>query len=304
MVKDKLYKILENHKHWLHSDVYECVHMKADLHSADLRGADLRNAELCYVDLHGASLRCADLWHANLHRADLHDADLRGADLYRIDLYGANLINANLRGADLQDAILYHADLSGADLRGADLNHANLYGANLHGADLRDVDLCLADLCCANLYGADLDGANLYGANLYGTKLFGDLTEYRKGKLVTEDILGYKNCDDNIMVTFKIPRGAIIFSIDGHQCRTNKVKVIDIDGADRAYSWYHRYCHCSDYVGRRYMSYYVGDEITVYDFNCEYNSMNTEGIHFFLTKEDAKNFLESRGRRHVNRKNR
>ena len=273
MTKEELNQLLTNHKHWFEQDVDGWEDMRADLHSTDLRGADLQNAELCFVDLHGANLRRADLWHANLHNADLHDADLRGADLYRVDLYGANLINANLRGADLSDAILYHADLCGADLRGAVLNHASLYGANLHGANLHEADLCHADLRYAILSNNDLSGANLHGTNL-----FGDLVEYRKGKIVTEDILGYKKCIGDIIVTLRIPRGAIVFSINGNQCRTNKVKVVGIDGADRAYSQYN------------WGSYYVGDEINVYNFNCEYNNLCAEGIHFFLTKEEAEKY--------------
>jgi hypothetical protein len=39
------------------------------------------------------------------------------------------------------------------------------------------------------------------------------------------------------------------------------------------------------------MSYYVGDEITIYDFNCEYNMECAEGIHFFMTREEAENYL-------------
>lgn len=64
-------------------------------------------------------------------------------------------------------------------------------------------------------------------------------------------------------------------SINGYKCRTNKAKVIDIDGATRAISTY------------TYMSYYVGDEFTIYDFDCEYNIEYSTGIHFFMNKKDA-----------------
>ena len=39
------------------------------------------------------------------------------------------------------------------------------------------------------------------------------------------------------------------------------------------------------------MSYYVGDEMTVYDFNCEYNEECGEGIHFFKTREEAEEYI-------------
>ena len=109
MKREKLNKILEDHKHWLHEDCDGWETMKANLRGANLRGANLRGANLRGANLYGANLYGADLRGANLYGADLRGADLRGADLR-----GANLYGADLRGADL-----YGADLRGADLRGA-----------------------------------------------------------------------------------------------------------------------------------------------------------------------------------------
>ena len=172
-----------------------------------------------------------------------------------------------------------------ANLRYANLSGANLRGDNLRGADLSGADLSGADLRYANLRGADLSGANLRGADLRGANI--PLVEFRKGKVLTEDIIGYKKCyfkDENgfysepAIVTLRIPRGSIVFSINGNKCRTNKAKVVAIDGTERAFAHY------------KYMSYYVGDEFTVYNFNCEYNKECAEGIHFFMTKEEAEDY--------------
>lgn len=153
-----------------------------------------------------------------------------------------------------------------AYLRGADLKDATLRNANLRGAKLRDT----------NLRGAKLSETNLRDTNLYGAE--GKLIEYRKGKNLTEDIKGYKKCKNGVVVTLIIPRGAIVFSINGNKCRTNKAKVVNIDGADRVYSTH------------KYMSYYVGDEFNIYEFNCEYNIECSEGIHFFMSREEAENY--------------
>ena len=107
LTREKLNKILEEHKHWIDEDCKNWEEMRADLHNADLRGADL------------------------------HNAYLSGACLLNANLSGANLYNAYLRGADLHNAYLSGANLLGADLRGADLHNADLSGANLLGADLR-----------------------------------------------------------------------------------------------------------------------------------------------------------------------
>ena len=110
MEKEKLDKILENHKLWLNGEGGEC---------ANLRGADLR-----YANLYNIDLRCA-----NLNSADLNSADLRCANLR-----GANLSGANLNSANLSGASLYNANLSGASLY-----NANLYSSNLNNANLNNV---------------------------------------------------------------------------------------------------------------------------------------------------------------------
>ena len=69
-----------------------------------------------------------------------------------------------------------------------------------------------------------------------------------------------------------------MFSINGTKCRTNKAKVISIDGANKAYSIYN------------HISYYVGDEFNIRNFNCEYNNECASGIHFFMTREEAKRY--------------
>jgi len=266
-----LSQILIDHQYWLKENCENWEEMRAELGGANLRGAELGGANLRGADLYGAYLGGAYLRGADLYGAYLGRAYLRGANLY-----GANLSRADLGGADLSRANLYRANLSRADLSVANLRGANLSGANLRGANLYGVDLSGADLSEADLSGASLSGANLYRADLNGAK--GSLIGYRKGKILTEDIIGYKKCKNNVIVTLKIPRGATVFSINGSKCRTNKAKVIAIDGSDRAFAI------------KRYMSYYIGDEFNIYDFECQYNNECAKGIHFFMTREEAKNY--------------
>ena len=99
MDKNKLDKILDNHKLWLQTNGEQGE--RADLSSADLRYADLRYADLSSADLSYANLRSADLRSANLRYADLSSADLSYADLRYADLSYANLRYADLSSADL-----------------------------------------------------------------------------------------------------------------------------------------------------------------------------------------------------------
>ena len=150
-----------------------------------------------------------------------------------------------------------------ANLTGADLTRANLYGANLYGANLTG----------ANLTGADLYGANLYGANLTGAN------QFRNGKVLDEPLTGYKKTKEGVVITAVIPAGAIVFSINGKKCRTNRAKITDMAGHDVLHSQFDNS-----------FEYRLGQEIEIKDFNLMYNVECASGFHFFENREDAEKY--------------
>ena len=211
----------------------------------------------------------------------------------RANLTGANLSYANLSYANLTCAILNNANLTYANLTGANLTRANLTSTNLYGVDLTDADLTGANLFGADLSGANLSGANLSGANLSGADLrrveltYADLTDTildekeqcRKGIVLTEPMVGYKKARGGKIITLELPIGAKVFSINGNKRRTNKAKVIDMQGKTKLSSKYDTS-----------FKYHIGDEIEIADFDERYNVECGEGIHFFLTRDEAENF--------------
>ena len=204
--------------------------------------------------------------------------DSNGKEGERADLFDANLTGANLYGVDLT-----RADLTGANLRFANLYRAKLYGANLSDADLSDADLTGANLTfailrCANLSNANLSDADLSYANLTDT-ILDDKEQCRKGITLTEPMTGYKKACGGKIITLEIPIGAKVFSINNNKRRTNKVKVIDMQGETELSS-----IHDNDF------KYHVGDEIEIEDFDENYNVECGAGIHFFLTREEAENY--------------
>ena len=276
ITEEELREILEQHKLWLDSN--ETEGKCADLSDADLSGADLSDADLSGVNLYGADLRCADL-----SGADLSGAILTGADLTSVDLFAANLTGANLTNANLTDAILYGVNLTRAILYGVNLTRANLTGANLTDvcleyANLTDANLTDANLTGANLYGADLRRADLTGADLTDT-ILDEKEQCRKGIVLTEPIVGYKKARGGKIITLEIPVGAKVFSINNNKRRTNNAKVIDMQGKTKLSS-----------IRDNSFKYRVGDEIEIADFDENYNVECGEGIHFFLTRDEAENF--------------
>jgi hypothetical protein len=197
---------------------------------------------------------------ANLSRANLSGANLSGADLYGADLYGADL---------------YGADLSGADLYGADLSRANLSRANLSGANLSGADLSRANLSGANLSGADLSGA--------------DLAEVKQKELIIARtqicpqegaFIGWKKLKGNFIAKLVILHDAKrLNAIGSRKCRASKVYVHEIFGALEAYDKHTGKC-----------LYKQGEEVTPDSFDENIQVECSNGIHFFMTREEAQDY--------------
>ena len=195
----------------------------------------------------------------------------------RADLRRANLRAANLDGADLSGADLYGSVLLGADLCGA-----NLYGAKLCDANLRAADLSIANLCEADFDSADLCGVNLIGANLSRSKnvLFPIACPEKSS------FIAFKKAGNHI-VELEIPEDALRCSAFSRKCRCSKAKVISIttiDGQDDGTTEIH-----SDFD--KNFIYKIGEMVKVYDFDTNRWRECSTGIHFFITREEAVNYI-------------
>ena len=119
--------------------------------------------------------------------------------------------------------------------------------------------------------------ANLKCANLGGANLEGE--DFRLGKILTEPLTGYKKTKEGVVITAEIPKGAIVFCINGSKCRTNLAKITDMAGKELLHSSYDPN-----------FEYRLGQEIEIENFNLMYNVECTSGFHFFRTREEAENY--------------
>lgn len=298
-----LRKVIENHSHWLHQDCEGWENMRADLSGHVLANLNLKHINLAYANLDNIYLNNVDLTECILNNVNLNNAEIRNCYFKNTILTQAKLQNAILTNNDFINSLLDECNLSEINIIDSRIICCNLSSVdlvesiliddtfercNFDLANLKNSYIKLSNLYNNNFYGSFLKDAEIKNSRLNGSNLIEtrfdevqiNLKEYRKGKVLTEDIIGYKQCLNHVIVTLKIPRGAIVFSVNGQKCRTNKAEVIAIDGANRAYSRYNR------------MSYYVGDKFNIYNFNCEYNQECSEGIHFFMTREEAEAFLK------------
>ena len=215
--------------------------------------------------------------NVNLALADLADADLDGADLD-----GANLRGANLRGADLKGAELTGANLSDADLREANFSMANLYRTNLDDADLYRANLTRANLYDADLYNTNLEGVILDMAYLVGAKNI----PYIPLACPSEGaFIGWKKVEGKYLVKLQIPEDARRSSATSRKCRCDKAMVLEITSLDGEK-------HYNEVVNYNYTTtvYKVGEMVYPNSFD-DYRWLEcSNGIHFFINKQDAINY--------------
>jgi hypothetical protein len=196
-------------------------------------------------------------------------AALEAARVSRADLYGANLSGANLSGANLSGANLSGANLSGANLSGANLSGADLYGANLSGANLSGANLSGANLSGANLYGADLSEAKNAALPLAQTRI-----------LAEGSLIGWKKCQNSVIVKLRIPEEAKRSHAFGRKCRAEFADVLEVFGAEFGTSMHDEETQ-----------YRVGQRVTPDKFDENWQDECSNGIHFFITRLEAENYV-------------
>ena len=180
----------------------------------------------------------------------------------------ADLRCEDLSGADLRYADLCCADLSGTDLSGADLRCADLWGANLSGADLRD----------ANLSDADLRGAELSEAKI------SELDAARLSIVPQEgSFIGWKRVE-NTIVKLRILENARRSNATGRKCRCSAAEVLSITSEDGTKSF-------NSVTSNRNFTYEVGKIVIPDSFDENRWNECTNGIHFFITREEAVHYV-------------
>ena len=182
----------------------------------------------------------------------------------RIPLDGASLDGASLDGASLDGASLNRASLNGASLYDASLNGASLNGASLDGASLD---------------GASLDGASLDGASLGRAKNI----PYIPFACPSDGaFVGWKKIEC-YLIKLEIPEDARRCSAATRRCRCDKAKVLEITHLSTNEP-------IEGVVNQAYnheTTYKVGEMVYPDKFDDDRWNECSNGIHFFINKQDA-----------------
>ena len=162
----------------------------------------------------------------------------------------------------------------------ADLSYADLQSANLRYADLRSADLRYADLRYADLRSADLSSANLSYADQNEGTLFLSIACPEEGSFIA-----YKKANGKI-VKLMVTEDAKRSSATTLKCRASKAQTISIENIDG--TPYDQNFVSSDYDSS--FIYRIGEVVEVTTFDEDRWNECAPGIHFFLSKELAKQY--------------
>ena len=121
----------------------------------------------------------------------------------------------------------------------------------------------------------DLRGANLSGAYLSGAK--DAEAAIAQTRILPEGaLIGWKKCDNNVIVKLRIPEEAKRSHAFGRKCRAEFADVLEIFGEGRAIS---RHDGKTEYI--------VGQRIVPDSFSDDWQEECANGIHFFITRLEA-----------------
>lgn len=273
--EEELKTILENHKHWLKEDCEDWEFMKADLSNTDLRNVDLSHVDLSFADLNYAYLSESDLKYVDLSYANLSHTNFSSAFLSHVDLN-----HAYIRYADLSYTTFINVDLSYTTL-----SNANLSYAKFSHVDFRNTDISNTDFQNTDITTTDCQGSNLsYAKNVPYIPMIcpeeGSFIGWKTAVIIHEKSI------DKVLVKLRIPADAKRTSTTSRKCRCNKAKVLKIYNLDGTVSK-EKICHSN--FNRKFI-YEVGKTVKVDDFDNNRWNQCTEGIHFFINRQEALNY--------------
>ena len=125
---------------------------------------------------------------------------------------------------------------------------------------------------------AYLSGANLSGANLSDAKN-AELAIAMTRILPDGDLIGWKKCQDGVIVKLRIPAEAKRSHAFGRKCRAEYADVLEVIGAKVG---------ISSHDGKT--KYAAGKRVTPDSFCDDWMQECAAGLHFFITRSEAENY--------------
>jgi hypothetical protein len=212
---------------------------------------------------------------------------LTGSIFTRCELLHCCFAGADLGNASFAGSLIVDCDFSSAKLTAADFSNAKVHGSDFSGARLRYASCLGTEFEWCNFREADFTNAHLSTAKFERYCSFsstttgywpvcpstGSFTAYKKA---------YSEWGESLIVTLLIPAGARRSSATTRKCRADKAVVLDIRGLRTNEQHKIAVSHFD-----HKFEYKLGEVVSVPNFNPDRWEECAEGIHFFITREEA-----------------
>ena len=285
-----LEEVLEAHGKWLSKK----KGMTSD-YRADFSGMELDGIRFTNINLSGANFKSADLSLARFNNITLNNADMSHTLIACAYFNKCRLRKVNFGYSLLpRVAFMDNCDISYADFSHTELNYSYFAKTNCFKTKFIYSSLCHALFHTCDLVGTNFDHSYLNGISLENTTLKDAINVPYIPMACPEEggFIGWKGCCSDyghVIVKLYIPENAKRSAGTGRKCRADVAEVLEIQALDGtplnnvvAHSLYFR-----DF------SYIKGTVVAPTEAFCEdrYEECSS-GIHFFLNKQEAVNYIE------------
>lgn len=316
-------------KNWKTGEVifsYECENntIEKTLNIAkNLKYADLRYADLC-----NANLSSINLTHANFSNAKLNGVFIVGADLSysifdNVNLFDSNLSDANLShckitntkftyllmiNAKFNYTFIKRSSFYSCNLFGSYVNASNFENCNFERTTLTNINFCncifkkcdlsMSILSYSNMSSSKFIETNIKYATLQNTILpdlkYNSIIGFNDECPKEGSFIGWKKCYGNdkkiYIVKLEISEDAKRGSGTSTKCRCDKAKVLDILNIMTLKSESENINEVHSIYDPNF-KYKIGNIVEVKDFDDDFKNTCSKGIHFFMNKKDAINYV-------------
>lgn len=269
MTNEDFKKVLTNHKKWLDTGA-----------TSESEG---KRIQLDYEVVSGI-VRDFDFTYAVMNRCIFRHVTFIGCKftdtrMAQCSFFGCTFRNCNFNSANFDSSMFYSCEFIICTLYNCQLEYSMISFTVLHESTLSLCSFRYSSIMRSDFKTAKFgDSVRFEGAGIESSRL---PEEYYRilGKVLAEPIIGYKKTLEGVVIKAEIPAGAIVFSINGKKCRTNRAKIIDMNG--------HTVLHSGFDIR---FTYTLGQEIEILDFDPCYSHECAPGFHFFMTEEEAREY--------------
>ena len=273
-------RIIRSHKKWILGDIkgnrakIENVEFSnLDLISNFLERSLISNVYIKNTHMTHINFKNTLLKNAVISNTDLSSANFRHAILENVTFKNCNLNEADFKNTMLENINIVNCSMTGANLKGINVENIKISESEMLHMDLRNAELYDIDIKDTNIKWSDLTNATLESIRTTNIKSNFPIACPEEGSFI-----GWKKCEDNLIVKLEIPSDAKRSSGTSRKCRASKAKVLEIQNMDGTKA------NGNTAISIKGLTYAIGK--TVHPDFFDENRWNecSNGIHFFHYK--------------------